>query len=62
MPTSFSQPNPCLSLSSLKPHPAGELLSQALWGRHQGGLETQSPFLHRKVLVLEISNAELQTA
>lgn len=35
------------SLSSLKPHPVGELLltTQALWGRHQGGLEMKSPFL-----------------
>lgn len=28
MPTFSSQPDPCLSLSSLKPHPADELLSQ----------------------------------
>ena len=28
VPTSFSQPDPRLSLSSLKPHPVGELLSQ----------------------------------
>lgn len=46
MPTSFSQPDPCLSLF---PQTAScgwaALKTEALWGRHQGGLEMKPPFL-----------------
>lgn len=49
VPRSLSQSNPCLSLSSLKPHPVGALFSQ-----HEPSgedAEMQSAFLDRRALV-----------